>query len=75
MKRYFFDRVSETRTEFDYRGCEFATLESAAEMAELMAVDLSIDCTSEWQGWTIKVSNVLGVNLLTVPVQECDLGD
>jgi hypothetical protein len=48
-------------------------MENAAEMAELIGVDLAIDATGEWHGWTIKVSNALGHNLLAIPVRECDL--
>ena len=72
MNRYFFDRVADTRSEFDYRGCELATVESAAEMAELIALDLAIDTASDWAGWAIKVSTALGKHLLTVPILECD---
>jgi hypothetical protein len=73
MQRYFFDRVSEACSEFDYRGCELATVECAAEMAELMALDLAIDATSEWTGWAIKVSNAAGQHVVTVPILAFDL--
>ena len=72
MNRYFFDRVGHTRSELDYRGCELATTESAAEMAELIALDLAVDTASDWVGWAIKVSNALGAHILTIPIQECD---
>jgi hypothetical protein len=70
VQRYFFDRVSGTRSEFDYRGYEFPTIESAAEMAELLALDLAIDTANDWTGWAIKVSNAAGDHFLTIPVQE-----
>ena len=72
MQRYFFDRVSRARSEFDYRGCELANVESATEMAELLAIDLALDTENEWRGWAIKVCNALGEHFVTVPVQELD---
>jgi hypothetical protein len=72
MQRYFFDRVSETGAEFDFRGCEFANVEAAAEMAELIALDLGLDDHNEWVGWNVKVSNATGQHILTVPVRAFD---
>ena len=32
MQKFFFDRVSGTRSEFDYRRCELASVDRAAEL-------------------------------------------
>lgn len=72
MQRYFFDRVSRARSEFDYRGCDLANLESATELAELLAIDLALDPENEWLGWAIKVRNAIGEHFVTIPVRELD---
>jgi Domain of unknown function (DUF6894) len=72
VRRYFFDRVSCTRSEFDFRGSELATVERAAEMAELIALDLAVENASAWTGWAVKVRNALGQHFFTIPVQELD---
>lgn len=73
MTRYFFDRISDTGKELDYRGRELATPERAAEMAELIALDLAIDNTNKWAGWAIRVSNEAGQQLFRIPVREFDI--
>lgn len=73
MPKYFFDRVNDTRKELDFQGCELATIARAAEMAELIALDLSIDDGGEWVGWVIRVSDENCRDLLTIPVREFDL--
>jgi len=42
-------------------------------MAELIALDLSVDAGGEWVGWVIRVSDENGHHLLTIPVREFDL--
>jgi hypothetical protein len=72
VQRYFFDRVSRARSEFDYRGCVLANVASATEMAELLAIELALDPENEWRGWAIKVRNAIGEHFATVQVQELD---
>jgi hypothetical protein len=43
MRRYFFDLVGEERSEYDYRGRDLPSPESAYQFAELIAVDLAVD--------------------------------
>ncbi len=73
MQKFFFDRVSGTRSEFDYRGCELASVDRAAELAELIALDLAVAAESEWIGWNIRVSNADGRHFLTIPVKELEM--
>jgi hypothetical protein len=68
MDRYFFDRVSRQRSEYDYRGCELSTPEKALQLAELMALDLGVDDGGDWSGWAINVRNAFGQKLFSVPV-------
>ena len=70
MSRYFFDRVSGTRSEYDYQGRVLATPEKAYQLAELMALDLGVAEGTEWAGWTIDVRNALGNQFFSVPVRE-----
>jgi hypothetical protein len=68
--RYFFDRVSRQRSEYDYRGRELPTPEKALQLAELMALDLGVDDAGDWSGWAISVSNAIGQKLFSVPVRH-----
>jgi hypothetical protein len=69
MSRYFFDLVREGRAEYDYRGRDLPTSESAYQLAELIAVDLAIDEQESWCGWMVKVRNVEGREIGCVCVQ------
>jgi uncharacterized protein DUF6894 len=70
MRRYFFDLVSDERSEYDYRGCDFSELSNAEEMATLMALDLGIEPESRWSGWTVNVRNAHGQEFFRVPVPQ-----
>ncbi len=70
MSRYFFDRVSGARSEYDYQGRVFPTPEKAFQLAELMALDLGVGDGDQWSGWTIAVRNALGEQFFSVPVRE-----
>jgi len=72
MNKFFFDRVSRDRSEYDYRGLEFPTLEKARQLAELIALDLGIEDEGSWAGWTISVRSADGKQLLTIPVRAGD---
>jgi len=73
MKRYFFDVVSGHRSEYDYRGRDFPTVDAANQLAELIALDLAIDPDGKWYGWTIKVRGAQGQQFFSVPVRDHSL--
>jgi hypothetical protein len=74
MNRYFFDLVSGSRSEYDYKGREFRTPEQARELAELIALDLEIaSCDGQWAGWTVDVRNARGNREFCIPVQVMGL--
>jgi hypothetical protein len=70
MRRYFFDVIGRRCSEYDYRGCDFPTPESAYQLAELIALDFTIDTESEWTGCTVKVRTAEGHELFSAPVQS-----
>jgi hypothetical protein len=70
MTRYFFDVVGHGRSELDYTGRILPTPESAYDAAELMAFDLAVKQEDATIGWAVKVSNVEGHKLFSIPVQE-----
>jgi hypothetical protein len=65
MNRYFFDVVLKSHSEYDYRGREFASIEKAAQLAELIALDLEINPQGEWAGSTVTVRDSGGKQLYT----------
>jgi len=71
MKRYFFDRVSSERAEYDYRGRDFSSPEAARQLAEIIALDLELMDEGGWSGWAIAVRNALGEQLFSVPIAQC----
>jgi hypothetical protein len=71
MERYFFDVVAQGRSVYDYVGREFATLEGAQQLAELIALDLALD--GDWLGWAVAIRDPHGQNYLCVPVKESEL--
>ncbi|MEA2907761.1 MAG: hypothetical protein QOI12_5148 [Alphaproteobacteria bacterium] len=73
MKRYFFDVVSPCRSEFDYRGREFASPEKAYALAELIALDLGISPQGEWTGFTVNVHDSQGRKFYSQPVAALEL--
>jgi hypothetical protein len=68
MNKYFFDLVNPQRSEYDFRGGEFPTPDSALQLAELIALDLAIEPESKWSGWTVEVRNPFGQPLFSIPV-------
>jgi len=70
MSKYFFDRVSQGRAEYDYHGRAFPTPENARELAELIALDLEIETDGRWSGWSIDVRNTYGERFFMIPVRE-----
>jgi hypothetical protein len=73
MKKYFFDRVGERCSEYDFRGREFEEPQKAFQLAQLLALDLEVDCVDEFCGGSIHVRNADGHKLFTVPIREQEL--
>jgi len=73
MSKYFFDRVSQGRAEYDYHGRAFPTPENARELAELIALDLEIETDGRWSGWSIDVRNTYGERFFMIPVRGPEL--
>lgn len=69
MTRYFFDRVTSQRSEYDYSGKMLESLERARQLAELIAMDLSMEPDDEWSGWSVNVRRPDGLQLFSVPVR------
>jgi hypothetical protein len=66
--RFFFDVVKQHSRAYDYQGREFRGPEEAAQMAELIAVDLGISETGNWIGSQVQVKNAADQVLFSVPV-------
>jgi hypothetical protein len=73
MKRLFFDISNTTRNLYDYQGREFERFEEARELAELIALDLQCSELDDWAGSEVKVRNIDGNCLISIPIQESDL--
>ena len=73
MNRYFFDVVLKNRSEYDYRGREFSSAEKAAQLAELIALDLEISPQGEWAGSTVTVRDSRGKELFSREVRTSEL--
>ena len=68
MIRFFFDVVSTQSRRYDYHGRNFSRQEDAANVAELIAMDLGCSETDDWIGSHVHVRNVAGDTLFSVPV-------
>jgi hypothetical protein len=66
--RLFFDVQRQDSYCYDYRGGDFGSPEDATQMAELIAVDLGCSETDDCAGSQVKVRNVAGETLFSVPV-------
>jgi hypothetical protein len=66
MRRYFFDLIDPTRSEFDYRGREMTSADQARELAELIAIDEST--RGDRIGWQVRVSDAAGKSYCSVPI-------
>jgi hypothetical protein len=73
MNRYFFDVVLKSHSEYDYRGREFSSAEKAAQLAELIALDLEISPQGEWAGSTVSVRDQRGRQLFAREVRAPEL--
>ena len=68
MTRLFFDVVNTRSRSYDYSGRNFSRQEDAANVAELIAMDLGCSEMSDWIGSHVQVRNVAGDTLFSVPV-------
>jgi hypothetical protein len=69
MRRYFFVVVGHRCRAYDYRGRDLPTPENAYRLAELIALDYSIDERDEFAGCAVNVCSADGRELFSVPVQ------
>ena len=72
MKRFFFDVSQNSRIHYDFQGRDFAQVEQARELAELIALDLECSDNGEWAGSEVQVRNVGGTCLFSVPIREIE---
>ena len=70
MKKYFFDRVGQSSSEYDFRGREFAEPQKAFALAQLLALDLEVEGQEEFVGGSINVRSADGHKLFSVRI--CD---
>jgi len=73
MKRYFFDRIGDGCSEYDFRGRDFAEPQKAFQLAQLLALDLEVGGREEFAGGSINVRNADGHKLFTVRIGEPEL--
>jgi hypothetical protein len=73
MKRFFFDISNTARDLYDYQGREFEKMEDARELAELIALDLQCSDFDDWAGFQVKVRNIDGNCLISIPVGQQEL--
>jgi hypothetical protein len=66
--RLFFDIFGQNARDYDFHGGDFNTPEDAAQIAQLIAVDLGCSETTDWIGSHVQVSNMAGQALFSVPV-------
>jgi len=70
VKHYSFVLIDPRGSESDLRTGEFRSFGQVLQLAEVVALDLSIDPERQWAGWTLEVRDVHGqlVSARTVPV-------
>ncbi len=68
MDTYSFALVGPQQSELDFPIGEFPSAERALQLAELIALDLSIE--SKWSGWAVEVRNFHGRQLFAIPVRS-----
>jgi hypothetical protein len=73
MKRFFFDVAQNSLIQYDFQGRDFAQLEHARELAELIALDLECSDDGEWAGSEVQVRNVRGTCLFSIPIRELEM--
>jgi hypothetical protein len=73
MKKYFFDRIRQGCSEYDFRGRDFAEPAKAFQLAQLLALDLEVGGGDEFAGGSINVRNADGHKLFAVRIGEPEL--
>jgi hypothetical protein len=73
MKKYFFDRIGQGCSEYDFRGHDFAEPQKAFQLAQMLALDLEVSGAEEFAGGSINVRNADGHKLFTVTIREPEL--
>jgi hypothetical protein len=68
MKQFFFDVVSSECCSYDFHGRYLSRSEDAADVAELIAMDLGCSETDDWIGSQVQVRTAAGDMLFFVPV-------
>ena len=66
--RLFFDVFKQQTPSYDFHGRYFDRPENAAQMAELIALDLGCSENNDWVGSQVQVRNAAGETLFAVPV-------
>ena len=66
--RLFFDVFCNDSRDYDFHGRDFTRAEDAAQIAELIAVDLGCSETADRIGSHVQVSNAAGQKLFSIPV-------
>ena len=66
--RLFFDIFSQHSRDYDFHGRDFSRTEDAAQIAQLIAVDLGCSETADRIGSHVQVSNGAGQKLFSIPV-------
>jgi hypothetical protein len=57
-----------TDSECRVRIGEFPDSETAFQLAELVALELSVEADTRWLGWTVEVRSLQGQKLFATPV-------
>jgi hypothetical protein len=65
---FFFDVFKQQTLSYDFHGRYFGRTEDAAQMAELIAMDLGCFEDNDWVGSHVQVRNAVGEMLFAVPV-------
>jgi len=73
VTRYFFDLVDQHRSDYDYAGRFFPTLEKAYQHAELLALDFSVDEDDRCASCKISVRSAEGHEFFSTPVRQSSL--
>ena len=69
MHQYCFALTNPLESECHLRVGEFPSPEKAFELAELIALELSIEADSQWAGWSVEVRSLQGERLFAAPVR------
>jgi hypothetical protein len=70
MKKYFFDVVGESCSQYDFHGRSFAEPQKAFQLAHLLALDMEVGYADEYAGAKIDVRSADGHQLFCVPIRQ-----